>query len=154
MTNFTKLSAVVLGGTLLTLTAFSAVASAHPKGQDAEMPAKHRTMDGKHKDMMEQRKMDHDMMSKMDMSKMDMSKLSGECQTMMTKMKTKMAEKHADGEKHSEMKDHDMSKKDHDMSKTGDHEKMKDHSSEKMKAKMATHKTCMAEMKEAMPHEH
>jgi len=137
MTNLTKVSALVLGAALLTLTACSSVASAHPKEQVADKPAKHQMMDGEHKDM---KKMEHDMMSKM-----DMSKLSPECKTMMTKMKTKMAEKHGD----SDMKEHDMSKKEgHDMSK------MEDHGSDEMKAKMATHKKCMAEMEEATPHEH
>lgn len=148
MTNLTKLSTLALGAALLTLTAVSTVAFAHPKEQQAE---KHQEMDGKHKEMDgEHHKMDgkhKEKMEKMkmDMSKVDMSKLSSECQTMMGKMKAKMAEKHGDGD----MKDHDMSKmKDHDKGS------MKDHGSEEMKAKMATHKKCRAEMKAAMPQEH
>ncbi|PCI53069.1 MAG: hypothetical protein COB36_13280 [Alphaproteobacteria bacterium] len=161
MTNFTKLSALILGGSLLTLAACSTATPAQSaKGAEPNMQAKHQMMNGEHRNMMQQMKMDHDMMSKMDMSKMDTSKLSAECQTMVSKMKTKMADKHKDGSMHSGMKDHDMSKmKDHDMSKmknNKDHDMgmMNDHDSEKMKAKMATHKQCMAEMKEAMPHSH
>lgn len=137
MTTLTKLSALVLGTTLLTLTAYSTVASAHPKEDHAKKPAKHQMMEGGHKDM---KKMEHDMMSKM-----DMSKLSAECQAMVTTMKTKMPEKHKGGD----MKEHDMSNKEgHNMNM------MKDQGSDEMKAKMATHKKCMAEMEETTPHEH
>ena len=155
MTSFTKLSALIAGTALLTLTACStATPTKDPK---TNMQAKHQMMGGDHSDMMAQMKLDHQMMMKMDMSKMDMSKLSTECQTMMTKMKTKMAEKHKDGAAHAGMKDHDMSNVgDHDMSKMDGQnmEMMKGHDADKMKAKMAKHKQCMAEMKEAMPHSH
>ncbi len=150
MTTFIKIPTLVIGGALLTLTACSTAAASGPaKGEHGQKPHKHQMMDGEHMEMMQQMKSDHNMMSKMDMSKMDMSKLSSECQTMMSKMKTKMAEKHKNGSKHSDMKQHDMAQQgDHDMGM------MKDHDSEKMKAKMAAHKKCMAEMKEAMPHQH
>jgi hypothetical protein len=82
---------------------------------------------------------------------MDMSKLSPECQTMMTKMKAKMAGKHKDGGMHDQ---HKSGMEGHDMSKMGDHDMMKDHDPEKMQTMMAKHKKCMAEMKEAMPHGH
>ena len=147
MTTFTKFTVLLAGTALLALTACSTAATAHPKSHDkAQMSEKHQGMSHEkmgsgHDGMMQQMKMDHDKMSKMDMSKMDMSKLSTECQTMMTKMKAKMAEKHKDGGAHSGMKDHDMMK-------------MDGHDSDKMKAKMAKHKKCMAEMKEAMPHSH
>ena len=152
MTNFTKISALLAGAALLTLGACSTASSAND--HKAKMQAKHQMMangdkNSEHKDMMQKMKMDHDMMAKMDMSKMDMSKISTECQTMMAKMKTKMAEKHKDGKMHSGMKDHDMSKMEgHEMSM------MKDHDPEKMQTMMAKHKKCMAEMKEAMPHGH
>ena len=174
MTNFTGLSALIAGTALLTLAACSTATPA--KDHKANMQQKHQMMakdhmNQEHTDMMGQMKMDHDMMSKMDMSKMDVSKLSAECQTMMTKMKTKMADKHKDGGMHAKHKDGNMhaqhkddsmhtekhaGMKDHDMSKMADHDKpmMQGHDAEKMKSKMAKHKKCMAEMKEAMPHEH
>jgi len=154
MTNFTKLSTLVFGTALLTLSACSTATSSRPaKTQKSDMQAKHQMMDGEHKGMMAQMKMDHDMMMKMDMSKMDMSKLSDECKTMITKMKSKMVDKHKDGgmqpKMKSGMKDHDMSKmENHDMSM------MKEHNPEKMQAMMTKHKKCMAEMKEAMPRDH
>ncbi len=61
---------------------------------------------------------------KMDMSKMDMSKISEKCQTVLKTMN------------------------DHDMKNTEGHDM------EKMQAKTAKHKECMAEMKQAMPHKH
>ncbi|MCF6220653.1 MAG: hypothetical protein L3J65_06035 [Robiginitomaculum sp.] len=167
MTTLTKLSAVFLGTAFLTLTAYSTPSAAHP--QKDGMQQKHQMkandhMGQQHQDMMEQMKKDHDMVSKMDMSKMDMTKLSTECQTIMTKMQAKMADKHKDGgmhDKHKDgqkdhaMKDHDMSKMGaHDMSKMQENGMMKDHNSTNMKAKMAKHKQCMAEIKEAMPHSH
>jgi len=144
MTSFTKITTLIVGTTLLTLAACSTATPA--KNHKANMQGKHQMMGdshmgGEHKDMMQQMKMDHDMMSKMDMSQMDMSKLSTECKTMMTKMKAKMADKHKDG-----------GMKDHDMSKMGDHDMMQDHNPEKMQTMMAKHKKCMVEMKEAMPH--
>ncbi len=143
MTNFIRISALIAGASLLTLAACSTASPA--KEQNAHAHAKHQGMDGKHEGMMQQMKADHEMMSKMDMSKMDMSKLSPECQTMMTKMKTKMADKHKSGN----MDDHHKTgMKGHDMSK------MKNHDSASMQAKMEKHKQCMAEMKEAMPHGH
>ncbi|GEM_PF-2086222 len=171
MTKFTNLSTVLAGTAILILAGCSTATSAHDK--QADMQAKHQMMDGKHQGMMARMKQDHQMMMKMDMSKMDMSKLSPECQTMMSRMKAKMAQKHKNGAMHEGMKDHDMSKmKGHNMMKMGDGMKMgkgmkmgdggmmkdgkmmKDHDPEKMKAMMAKHKKCMAEMKEAMPHEH
>jgi len=148
MTTFKKISTLVLGGTILTLAACStATPASSAKQPKANMQSKQQMMDGEHKAMMQQMETDHEKMSKMDMSKMDMSKLSPECKAMKKKMKEKMADKHKDGDMKSHMKDHDMSK-------MGEHDMMKKHDAEKMKAKMATHKKCMAEMKEAMPHSH
>jgi hypothetical protein len=149
MTSFTRLSAFIAGTTLLALAACSTATPA--KDPKTNMQAKHQMMGGEHSDMMAQMKMDHAMMSKMDMSTMDMSKLSPECQTMMTKMKSKMAGKHKDGGMHAQ---HKSGMEGHDMSKMGDHDMMKDHDPEKMQTMMAKHKKCMAEMKEAMPHGH
>lgn len=159
MTKFIKISALLAGAALLTLAACSTASQSQDK--QAKMQANHQMMGAEHKAKMVQMKQEHQMMMKMDMSKMDMSKLSPECQAMMSKMKTKMAQKHKDGAMHKDMKDHDMSKMEgHDMMKMGDGGMMKDgnmmknHDPEKMKTMMAKHKKCMAEMKEAMPHEH
>jgi len=156
MTSFTKTAALVAGTALLTLAAFSTASAEGPKHKHQASAQNHQMMahnhkDGDHKGMMQQMKMDHDMMSKMDMSTMDVTKLSTECQTMMTKMKAKMADKHKDGGMHGQ---HKGGMEGHDMSKMGDHDMMKDHDPEKMQTMMAKHKKCMAEMKEAMPHSH
>ena len=145
MTKLTKLSTVLAGSALLILASCSTASPAN--NNQTSNQAKHQMMDGKHQAEMAQMKKDHQMMMKMDMSKMDMSKLSTECQTMMTKMKTKMADKHKDGAMQAGMKDHDMSK----MKEKG---MMRDHDPEQMKTMMAKHKKCMAEMKEALPGKH
>ncbi|PHS41567.1 MAG: hypothetical protein COA91_01990 [Robiginitomaculum sp.] len=135
MTNFTKISALVVGAALLTLGVYSAASPA--KDHKPHMQSKHQMMDGEHKNMMQQMKNDHDMMSKMDTSKMDMSTLSSECQTMMTK--AKMADTDKGGDAHSGQQGH---------------ETAQDHDAKKMQTMMAKHKKCMAEFKHAVPHTH
>jgi len=143
MTNFKKISTLLASIAVLSLSGYAVTSAADPAkleddapvrsltGDELGFPGPAKLEDGAQSQPAMKRgdkKMDHKGMKSshmgMDMSKVDMSKISTECQAVLKKMN------------------------DHDMKNTEGHDM------EKMKAKKAKHKECMAEMKEAMSHEH
>ena len=120
MTNFTKLSALLAGAALLALTACSTVS---PENEhNAKMQAKHQMMANDHTSAEHKSMMQKMKMDHDMMAKMDMSKID-------------MAR---------------LSPECQTMMKKGEMGMMKDHNFEKMKAMMAKHKKCMAEMKASL----
>ncbi len=145
MTNIKQISTMVLTTAMFALTACgnstvkdsvkSAGAAAVDQAAKVEMPK----IPGMDMDFMAQMKKDHAMMSKLDMSTLDTTKLSEVCQAKVAKMEAKMAE-HKGGDMAADMKKHMA--------------EMMAEGPEKMKAMVATHKTCIAEIKAILPAEH